>query len=115
MSYGKCERCGALAQLKPVGTADPEKGPVVKKLCQQCEPLFMHLNRAQRRELMKLGTRKMKVPKKRADNATLTYIRKQAQAPKKSSILVPQEKPIAPETPKSPILLPPEKGGLILP
>jgi hypothetical protein len=118
MKFGKCERCSALERLEPVGTIDPEKGPVVMQLCRQCSKLYMHVNRAQRRALTKMVTRKPKIPKKRADNATLMYIRKKAQEKKPSQIIVPEEHPIAPETPKSPLILPKspnEKGGLILP
>jgi hypothetical protein len=108
MSYGKCQRCEALAQLQPVGTIDPKIGPVVLQLCQQCSPLYLHLNRVQRRHLNKLATHPPKKPKCPPDNATLKRIRAKAQEKKPSQIVLPSEAP--PQ-----IVMPEKKGGLILP
>lgn len=119
MSYGKCQRCEGLGQLESVGTLDGNTGmPVVLSLCRQCSALYLHLNREARRSVAKTLRQKPKKPKKKPDNATLQAIREKARAKKKSAILLPGVTPKAPETPKSPIIVPQEKrsaGGLILP
>ncbi len=118
--YGKCQRCEVLGKVETVGTLDGATGtPVVLQLCSQCSTLYLHLNRAQRRQVGQAQRQKPKVAKKKPDNATLQRIRQKAQAKKPSPIVLPTTEPKAPEKPKSPIIIPGQdrrsKEGIILP
>ena len=119
MSFGKCQRCDTLGKIETVGTLDGDTGtPVVLTLCSQCSKLYLHLNREQRRSIAKTLRQKPKAPKKKPDNWTLQSIRQKAREKRKSILVMPGNAPEAPETPKSPIVVPQEKrskGGLILP
>ena len=109
----------ALGKIEPVGTLDGATGtPAVLQLCSQCSKLYLHLNREARRSVAKTLRQRPSKPKKKPDNWTLQSIRERAKAKRKSVLVMPEDAPKAPETPKSPIIVPQEKrskGGLVLP
>ena len=119
MSYGKCQRCEALGQVESVGTLDGTTGtPVVLQLCSQCSTAVLAPEPGSSAGRLRRRSGRSRGSPRRSRTTDAAEHPGEGKAKRKSILVKPETPKVAPETPKSPIIVPQEKrskGGLVLP